>query len=78
MAISTGVPAVRRSPPTSRNASSTDTPSTNGVVSRKMANTALLASVYASIRGATNTRPGHSRRACPAPIGVRTPWALAS
>ena len=44
-AISSGVPAIRRSPRTSRNASSIDSPSTSGVVSRKIANTALLASV---------------------------------
>jgi hypothetical protein len=34
-AISTGVPAIRLSPRTSRNASSIDTPSTSGVVSSK-------------------------------------------
>jgi hypothetical protein len=42
-AISAGVPARRRRPPTSRNASSTDSPSTSGVVCSKTANTALLA-----------------------------------
>ena len=35
---------IARSPPTSRNASSIDSPSTRGVVSRKTSNTALLAS----------------------------------
>jgi hypothetical protein len=39
-----GVPEIRLSPPTSRNASSIDSPSTSGVVSRKTANTAVLAS----------------------------------
>ena len=43
-AISAGVPAIRRSPPTSRNASSIDSPSTSGVVSSNTSNTALLAS----------------------------------
>ena len=43
-AISRGEPAIRRMPRTSRNASSIDSPSTSGVVSRKMSNTALLAS----------------------------------
>ncbi len=44
-AISLGVPEIRRSPPTSRNASSIESPSTNGVVSWKTANIALLASL---------------------------------
>ena len=43
-AISFGVPAIRPSPPTSRNASSIESPSTSGVVSSKISNTALLAS----------------------------------
>ena len=38
-------------------------PSTRGVVSSKIANTALLASEYASIRGRTTIASGHSRRA---------------
>jgi hypothetical protein len=77
-AISSGVPAIRRSPPTSRKASSIEIPSTSGVVSRKIAKTALLASEYASIRGGTTTASGHSSRACLPPIAVRTPRALAS
>ena len=44
-AISEGVPAMRRSPPTSRNASSIESPSTNGVVSRNTSNIAVLASL---------------------------------
>ena len=43
MAICSGDPAMRRSPPTSRNASSIERPSTWGVVSWKIANTARLA-----------------------------------
>ncbi len=43
--ISAGVPESRRSPPTSRNASSMEIPSTNGETSSKIAKTALLASV---------------------------------
>ena len=43
-AISTGDPETAPSPPTSRNASSIEMPSTCGVVSSKIANTALLAS----------------------------------
>ena len=77
-AICVGVPAIRRSPPTSRNASSIDRPSTSGVVSWKIANTARLAAEYASIRGGTTTASGHSSRACLPPIAVRTPRAFAS
>ena len=43
-AISVGVPAIRRRPPTSRKASSIEMPSTSGVVSSNTSNTALLAS----------------------------------
>ena len=42
-AICTGVPETRRSPPTSRNASSTEMASTSGEVSWKTSNTASLA-----------------------------------
>ena len=77
-AISSGVPAIRRMPRTSRNASSIDSPSTSGVVSRNTSNTALLASEYAAIRAPTTTASGHSRRASPPPIAVRTPHAFAS
>ena len=61
--ISDGRPEIRRSPPTSRNASSIDIPSTSGVVSRKTSNIDLLAPEYASIRGRTTIACGHSRRA---------------
>ena len=47
------------SPPTSRNASSIERPSTSGVVSSNTSNTALLASEYADIRGDTTTARGH-------------------
>ncbi len=43
-AICSGEPAIRRMPRTSRNASSIEMPSTSGVVSLKISNTALLAS----------------------------------
>ena len=43
-AISGGGPEIRRNPPTSRNASSIDSPSTSGVVLSNTANIALLAS----------------------------------
>ena len=76
--ISDGVPAIRRRPPTSRNASSIERPSTSGVVSRNTSNIALLASEYASIRGGTTMAWGQRRRAWVSPIGVRTPKALAS
>jgi nucleotidyltransferase/DNA polymerase involved in DNA repair len=77
-ATSSGVPTMWRRPPTSRNASSIESPSTSGVVSRKIANTSLLAAEYASIRGGTTTASGHSSRACRPPIAVRTPRAFAS
>lgn len=44
-AMASGLPLTRRSPPTSRKASSIDRPSTSGEVSSNTANTALLASV---------------------------------
>ena len=77
-AISTGDPESRRIPRTSRNASSIDSASTNGVVSSNTAKTALLASEYASMRGRTTTACGHSARHFDAPIAVRTPYAFAS
>ena len=43
-AICTGVPVIRSSPRTSRNASSIERPSTSGAVSLNTSNTALLAS----------------------------------
>ena len=45
VAISQGVPAIRRKPLTSRKASSIESPSTTGVTSSNTSNTALLASV---------------------------------
>ena len=77
-AISSGVPEMRRNPPTSRNASSIDSPSTTGVVCRNTSKTALLAAEYADIRGRTTIACGHNRRAWWPPIAVRTPHALAS
>ena len=77
-AISTGVPAIRSIPRTSRNASSIESPSTTGEASSKTANIARLASVYAACRGGTTIASGQSRRACRPPIAVRIPYALAS
>jgi hypothetical protein len=76
--MSTGVPETRLSPPTSRNASSIERPSTSGVVSWNTSKTARLAAAYADIRGGTTTACGHSRRARTPPIAVRTPQAFAS
>ena len=72
-AICTGVPDTLPSPPTSRKASSTDTGSTRGVVSRNTSNTAALASEYADMRGGTTMACGHSCLAWRPPIAVRTP-----
>lgn len=77
-AMRRGVPAIRHSPRTSRNASSIDSPSTTGVVSRNTSKTRLLASEYARIRGGTTIASGHSTRACRPPIAVRTPRRFAS
>ena len=77
-AMSLGRPAIRSMPCTSRNASSIDSPSTSGVVSRKISNTALLASEYASKRQFTTIACGHSFFACHPPIAVRIPNAFAS
>ena len=68
--MSTGEPADRVSPDTSRKASSMDNGSTNGVVSAKTLNTARLASTYASIRGGTIAASGHSARTLHSAIGV--------
>ncbi len=76
--ISTGAPRMRRSPATSRNASSTEMPSTSGVVSWKIANTRRLASVYAANRGGTTITVGQSLRAALPPMGVEMPNAFAS
>ena len=65
-------------PRTSRNASSIDSPSTNGEMSSKTRYAALLAAEYASIRGGTTIASGQRRRARPSGIGVCTPKALAS
>ncbi len=77
-AMSSGVPVIRARPPTLRKASSIEIPSTRGVVSSKIANTALLASEYAVMRGGTTTASGHNRRAAAPPIAVRIPRAFAS
>ena len=71
--ICTGVPETRRNPDTSRNASSTDSASTSGLVSWNTSKTAALAWEYADIRGGTTMAWGHSARAWPPPIAVRTP-----
>ena len=59
-------------------ASSIESPSTSGVVSSKTLYSALLASVYAAMRGRTTMAAGHSRRARATLIAVCTPWAFAS
>ena len=63
VAISTGEPAIRSMPRTSRNASSIESPSTSGEVSSNTRYTALLASEYADIRGRTTIACGHRARA---------------
>ena len=53
-------------------------PSTSGVVSRKIANTALLASEYADIRAWHDDRLRAEPLRLRPPIAVRTPYAFAS
>jgi len=77
-AMCSAVPTTLRMPPTSRKASSTDSPSTSGVVRANSSNTAWLASTYAAMRGSTTTASGHRRRASERLIPVRTPHACAS
>ena len=77
-AISTGAPAIRCIPRTSRNASSIDIPSTSGDMSSKIEKTSLLAAEYASKRAGTTIIRGHSCRALEPGIAVFTPYAFAS
>ena len=77
-AIAGAGPDRRRSPPTSRNASSTDSPSTSGVVRSNTSKTASLASVYADMWGSTTIACGQRARAWAPPMAVRTPNAFAS
>ncbi len=76
--MAAGVPDSRARPLTSRKASSIDSPSTSGVVSRKISKTAALASEYAAIRGLTTTASGHSALARRPFMAVRTPNRRAS
>ena len=77
-AISGGVPANRSIPRTSRNASSIDSGSTTGAVSRKIRNTSRDASTYALNRGDTTIASGHRFLAFVPPIADLTPNARAS
>ncbi len=63
---------------TSRYASSSDRPSTSGVTSRKIANTAAEAARYFWKSGRTMTSAGHRRTACAIDIAEWTPNARAS
>ena len=75
------VPLIRRSPPTSRKASSIDRPSTRGRgVAIDYANTALLASEYARMRGGTRSPGGTAARPArrQSPRARRTPWPRSS
>ena len=68
-----GSPSLRRTPATSRNASSEAIGSTRGVTERRIAITVALASRYASGRGARNTPWGQSLRARAVGIAECTP-----
>ena len=65
-------------PETSRNASSTDSGSTNGVTSRKICMTTRDAAEYSLKSGGRKIAEGHKRRACAPGIALRTPNSRAS
>ena len=65
-------------PRTSRNASSIDSPSTNGDVSSKIANTALLAWCRPRTAAARRSRAGRASSRAQPPIALLTPNAFAS
>ena len=77
-AIRAGAPSRRCAPATSRNASSSDSGSTSGVIERKMAMTSLETSPYSPCRGGMKTACGNSRLALLTGIADRTPNARAS
>ena len=77
-AMVVSAPDTRRRPETSMKASSIDSGSTSGEVSRKMSMTAWLAWLYAVIRGGTTTAAGHRAWAWRPPMAVRTPNRRAS
>ena len=77
-AIARGEPEIRSSPRTSRNASSSESPSTSGAVRSNTANSARLASTYASKRAGTTTASGQRRRARAPCMPPWTPRARAS
>jgi len=78
-AIWLGVPEIFARPPTSRNASSIDNPSTSGVVCSNYPEHGLAwRPSRPRTGGVTTIACGHSRLACRPPIAVRTPYALAS
>lgn len=72
-AIRAGLPQSRRTPCTSRNASSTDSGSTSGVNDSKIAITCRDTSWYRWKCGGTIRAVGHSRTACDTGIAERTP-----
>ena len=77
-AMALGEPSLRLAPDTSRNASSSESGSTSGVTARKMAMTSLDTAPYSRCRGGRKTACGHSRRARPTGMALRTPKARAS
>ncbi len=77
-AIARAVPEIRSRPRTSRNASSSESPSTTGAVRSNTANSARLASTYASKRAGTTTASGQRRRARAPCMPPWTPRARAS
>ena len=77
-AIRAGRPSRRRAPATSRNASSSDRPSTSGVTDRKISNTAAETREYLPWLTGSTTACGQSRRARVIGIAECTPNVRAS
>ena len=76
-AICTGLPSRRHEPRTSRNASSSETTSTRGVIRRKFSMTAAETVLNTSWSAETRTAWGQSRRARVEGMPERTPKARA-
>ena len=76
--ISTGRPRRRTAPETSRNASSSESGSTCGVMLANSAMTPALTRLYLRWSGGTTTSCGHSRRARPIGIAEWMPNVRAS
>ncbi len=71
--MAAGGPSRRKAPDTSRNASSSDSGSTSGVIVRKMPMTSFDTAPYTPCRGGMMTACGHRFRARAMGMAERTP-----